>query len=137
MPIYPARASLPRILAADCDASDAVFDVVHVAGAAVGGRPQILKCDPKTNGFTHPPIGVIFEKPTATTAIVITLGEMDVGVVLTPGRSVWVGANGKPTSSVPSPDPGAKIATMLIGTATDSGRLFVRPEGRPIIRSDA
>lgn len=137
MPLYPASQSRPRIMAADCDASDSVFDCVHVAAAAVAGRAQVRKCDPKTNGFTHPPVGVIFEKPTATTAIVITLGEMDVGVALTPGRSVWVGANAQPTSSVPSPDPGGKIATILIGTATDAGRLFVRPESRPIIRSDA
>lgn len=136
MPIYPApHEVMLESREADCLATDAVGDSVSVSGAAVGGIMQVTKTDPKVNGLTAPAIGILVAKITATRCVVKTYGLLDVLQVLTPGKAVYVGADSLPTSVVPTPDVGSRIACQVIGVAVDAGRLFVHPERRPTIRT--
>jgi hypothetical protein len=120
---------------ADCLPSDVIDHCVYITGPSIVGIAQVTRVDPKTTGLVKPSIGVITAKASGTRCTVTVLGEVVVSsVVLAPGLPHWVGPDGKPTPTLPVPDPVGKIACQVIGTALDATRLLVNPERRPTIR---
>jgi hypothetical protein len=136
VPLDDAALLKGRTFLADCQPTDIVGNCVIVTGPAVLGMPQVTKVDIKTTGLTQASIGIIAEKSSATRCLVMSFGELAVlPALLIPGKHYWIGDDSNPTSVLPVPDPGQKIACQIIGSAIDTGRLLINPERRPTIRS--
>jgi len=128
--------TLGRSFYADCLVTDVVGASVIITGPPVLSIFQVTTVDIKTTGLTKVAIGILTEKLTPTRCVVTLYGEVDVSpATLVPGKVCWVGVTGQPTTSLPVPDPGGKIACHAIGTALAVGRMLVNPERRPTIRT--
>lgn len=108
---------------ATCASSDVVGDLVRVtAPLKVVSRVSI------TDVLTMPAIGVIIQKPSSTSAVVQCTGLIQgVYTGLTPGGMYFVGSNGRPTISVPTPGVGTSVFLQLIGVAVDADVLLLAP----------
>ena len=73
-----------------------------------------------------PAIGIVTQKPTLTTALVITRGWYT-GLLGLSAGPVWVGLNGQLTSTLPENQPGF-LVSQKFGTVKDSNTLQVAPE---------
>jgi len=109
---------------ADCSAGESVGDCVYVSADAVAGVVQVRKAI-VSDTTKMPAVGVIAEKPTATTCVVIYLGTLPVGALpaFLPGRRYFVGASSQPTATPPT----APALLQVVGVALDSGRLLFNP----------
>ena len=115
--------------------TDQPGDPIIVTGPSVLTFPQVTRVNIKTTGLTTPAVGLIASKTTATRCTVLTVGEYLVPANnLIPGKPYWAAAAGGLTVSLPTPDPGGKIACQVMGIAIDTGRLLVNPERRPTLR---
>lgn len=119
---------------ADCQATDAVGEFVYVTSAAIMGIPQVSKCDITVAG-KFPAIGLIVDKPSATTCIVQVLGEATISpATLVPGKAHFVGFDAKPTAVPPVPGVGFS-AIQPVGTALDTGILWLNVFPQLFIKS--
>lgn len=107
---------------AGCLASDAVGDFVY-ATPPVLGVPQVAKADILSLS-KMPSIGVIIQKLTATTCIVLYEGIWTPGPVLVPNKRYWIGSTGTFTDVRPA----APAFLQLVAQAIDDTRLLVKPE---------
>lgn len=107
---------LPNVQAADCTAAEAVGDPVYISSAAVGDRWQVRTTD-YTDFNKMPAVGVIIDKPTATTCVVQVGGEVSIYTGLTVGRKVFVSISGIEQPPVSRPLSGVKYVQSL-GVAT-------------------
>lgn len=114
------------VMEANCLASDAVGDLVYVRGDSVAGLPQVAKAD-ITAWSTMPAIGMILSKAAPTDAMVIRRGLVD-SSGLTPGGLLFVGPDGKPTSTRPTPTGSNRYFVQIVGSALDANRLMLCPE---------
>lgn len=114
----------PFTFLADCSAAEAVGDCVYVSADAVLSVVQVRKAVP-SDGTKMPAIGIILDKPTATTATVVYLGAFPVGLLpaFLPGKRYFVGSASQPTSAPPS----APAIIQVVGVALDSARLLFNP----------
>jgi hypothetical protein len=114
---------LSATLEADCLATDVVGNAVYVTAAKLGGRAQVTKVD-ITSYAAMPAIGVIVSKQTAVQCTVQWTGEV-AGIYsgLTPGQTYFVGVDGLPSASIPSPS--ADHFVQRLGVATDSSVLLL------------
>jgi hypothetical protein len=108
--------------AADCTASELVHDVVRISADVVAGVFQVRKVD-VSDSTKMPGIGIIIEKPTASTAIVVYLGAVTLVGPLLPGKVYFIGADSKPSSTCPS----GPALVQPIGFALDATRLLFKP----------
>jgi hypothetical protein len=84
-----------------CLSTDEVGDVCYISGDRIGSYHQVTKVDITTT-TKMPAIGIIIQKLTATTCLVMTSGEL-VGLYtgLTPGKMLFVGDDSRLTESAP------------------------------------
>jgi hypothetical protein len=102
MAVSVRKRAIEELLPADCQASDAVKDVVRVSADAVLGVYQVTKID-ITALPTEIVVGVIISKATATRCIVQVGGQVaGIYTGLTPGRTMFVGDDSKLTHTVPT-----------------------------------
>ena len=108
----------------DCSAGEAVGDCVYVSGAEVLGVIQVRKVD-VTDPAKMPAIGIILDKPTATTCTVAYSGGVTIGILppFLPGRMYFVGHSSKPDATRPA----SPAMVQVVGVAVTSGRLLFNP----------
>lgn len=121
-PVPPAPAADYRFFTANCLASDQIGNAIYVTGPAVLGLPQVTKCNPSSQA-KMPTIGVITDKADDTTCTVQRLGEVDLtgaAISFTAGSRVWVGYDGRPTTSPPlaAASPSGYVLLQPLGVAT-------------------
>lgn len=122
-----------RYFQADCLASDVIGHFVYVTGPSVSSVPQVNKVDIRVQG-RFPAVGMILEKSSFTRCLVVVFGEVAVSpAVLVPGKTYWIGLDGKLTATFPAAGVGECVATQVLGYAIDTGRLLINPERRPTI----
>lgn len=114
------------VMEANCLATDEVGDLVYVRGDSVAGLPQVERAD-VTTWDKMPAIGLILSKAAPTDAMVIRRGLVDI-VGLNPGKLVFVGVDGKPTTTRPSPTGTDRYFVQVVGSALDTSRLMLCPE---------
>jgi len=127
-PVRVNSATTERTLLTTCHAGDLEGSCVGIVSEGV-----VTRLDPSTTGLVTPAMGVIRHKLTPTLCVVVLFGEVTVPPNLIPGRVCWVGADGLPTSTWPTPTPGQRLANQVIGVALSADRLLVDPERRPVI----
>jgi hypothetical protein len=127
-----------RRLPANCLAADVVGNTVYITGDKVGKYYQVSTTDP-TDPAKMPAVGIIIQKDSATECIVAPFGEItDIYTGFTPGESLYVGADSRPTHTPPSPGVqqylGEAWASDVLflwlggsGGGGGSGRLYQRP----------
>lgn len=126
-------ADLPPIeFEANCPASIAVDDLVYITGPSVSGLFQVDKVDP-TNRAKMPAIGIVTDKITPIKCVVVTIGEVVPGFSLVAGQRYFVGSDGKPSDSMPTPV-GTEMAKQIVGYALDTNKLLMLPNLDPIFR---
>lgn len=109
-----------RRLPANCLATDDIGDCVYIRADRSGKYYQVGVCDP-SDPDKMPAVGIISSKSSATECIVQPFGEVDGTYTgLTPGDSMYVGADGRPTHTPPSPG-----IQQYIGEAWASDVLFL------------
>lgn len=112
-------------VAATCQTTDAVGDVVHVFGSSVGGVLVVSKCDPSTFN-KMPAIGVIVEKTSTTTCTVQRGGLLT--LPYTPpfqtGKPTYVGIAGTVTTNKPT---GGTYFLQTLGVATGPNTINLSP----------
>jgi len=110
---------------ANCLSSDAIGDVVHISGDSVSGRVQVTKVD-ILDYSKMPGVGVIVSKASATDCMILRYGILNVAGLL-PGKTYFVGADGRPTNIPPVAPSGGKAFVQVVGVAMDSSRLLLNP----------
>lgn len=115
-----------RYFPADCAASDAVGDFIHITGDKVAGVYQVTKVD-ILDAATMPCIGVITSKASSLSCFVMTFGVVP-ATGLVAGKRYWVGSDSKLSDSFPTPGAGDIAVAQVVGVALDSTELLLRPE---------
>ena len=121
-----------RYFQADCFATDELGHFVYVTGVAIAGVRQVTKVDITTRA-TMPALGVIVRKPTSTTCLVQTFGEILASGLVPPAR-YYIGADSKITDTPPVPGVGSEVVVQVVGAALDSGAFLVSPQLLPVVR---
>lgn len=101
-------------------------DVVYISGSKAGGLIQVDKVDITTT-LKMPAVGIVIEKLTSTTAIILCSGEVKgVYSCLDPGKTYFVNQNARLDKSLsPYPRSGIQyIQAIAYSLSFDS--LFVR-----------
>lgn len=110
------------LVSATCPSGLTVGDFVYASGPAAGDVLTVDKAD-ILNGAKMPSLGVVIEKPTATTARVMLLGLYTPGVVLALNKVAYVGANSRLTTTMPL----GNVYVQRVGMTIDQGRVFLNP----------
>lgn len=97
-----------------CDSAVAIGDLV-TASAAADGTVEVVT----DNLYANVVVGVVVSKPTLTQAVVRQIGIQGGFSGLTRGRIVFVGTDGKPTTTFP-----ATGNRQSIGTATSATHIL-------------
>lgn len=109
---------------AACAPSDAVGDLVYVAGPAIAGAMQVSRVDISTS-LKVPAIGIITAKSSPSSCRVVLSGVVP-SAGLTPGARYFAGADGRPTPTRPPSAPGGRFI-QSVGVALDETRLALTP----------
>jgi hypothetical protein len=115
-----------------CQASDSVGDLVRISGPVVGRVYAVTKADP-SDATKMPAIGTVIQKFTATTCLIQKTGLLSLSGLpaLMTGHLVFVGLDGKPTTTRPFPGASgtgfAIVQAVGIAAATDKVELKVSP----------
>lgn len=118
----------PARVPANCLITDSVNDLVGISGPTVMGVYQVEKANVGALA-EMPAIGVIIDKPTATTCIVQLFGEVKgIYTSLVPGAVYFVGTNSKPSAVPPTPTlMKPRVYLQPIGVALDTNVLMLQP----------
>ena len=114
--------SADLLQAATCLVTDDIGHFVCIAGSSLSGVLRVTRAD-ITDLAKMPAVGVITEKPSATSCVVLMLGEFTPGGVLTPNQRIWIGPDGYAALTRPA----APAFLQLVGQALDASRMFVAP----------
>ena len=120
---------------ADCDALDAIGDMVRITADAISGIKQVTKLDIVASPM-HLAWGMIISKISTTRCVVQTGGEV-IGVYtgLTPGRQLFINSASRLTHDVPThPSSGVK-SVHPAAQAVASDALFLRIQTPSVIRA--
>lgn len=120
------KRAIAQNVVADCVASDAVKDIVHISADAVGGTYQATSLDINST-VVQLALGVIIRKLTTTRCVVQVGGEV-VGIYtgLTPGGPLFVDGFSRLTHTVPTqPTTGVRWA-YLVAQALSNDALLLR-----------
>ena len=116
-----------------CPTSVSLGDVVYVSGDKTGGMYQVDKVD-ITSFLKMPAAGVVIQKLTSTTAVIMCNGEVT-GIYgsLTPGKTYFADSNARLSSTAPgSPSTGVQFV-QAIAYSLASDTLFIRVH-KPLVR---
>lgn len=123
-----------RRFVADCPADHAIGDFVRVTGPSVAFVRPVEKVN-VADSSTMPAIGVIIDKSSATRALVLTLGEIEISpTILVPGKRYFLGEDSQLADAPPTPGPGQKFSAQVVGVAVDVGVLLVTPNTWFVVR---
>lgn len=116
---------------ADCTATEQVGNCVYISAAESSGKVQVRTCD-ITNPSKMPLWGLIIEKPTPTTAVVIAVGPIDAStwtpsVTFAVGQPVVIGFDGRPTTTAPVPGLGQSLELQALGMAHSTNKFVLSP----------
>ena len=126
------RRQAPQIIRVACMLTDQVGDAVYIR-AAMNGAYKVARADVST-GAKMPAIGIIISKWGFTDALVQLWGEVKgIYTGLSPGRTYFIDASGRPSLTPPSPT-GGRAYLQVIGVALDVGVLLVKPAENLSIR---
>lgn len=109
-----------RYFEANCLAGDLLNQFVRVVGNTLG-VPDVTKVDP-SDASKMPALGIIVQKPTATTCLVQVTGQTTTFSPVIAGSFYYVGATALPVSVAPAP-PALK---QVVGVGLDTARLLLR-----------
>jgi len=134
MAVTARKRSAPQSFLANCQASDAVGDLVYVSDDMVGGLYTVMKVDYEDRA-KMPAMGMIVAKIDDTACMVQVQGEVrDLYTGLTPGRYCFIGNGARLTQVVPStPDVGVRYSQPA-AYALASNTLLLRME-LPTVRT--
>lgn len=119
---------------ANCPSSAAVDDFVYITGPSIGGILQVDTVD-VTNLATMPAFGIVIDKTTPILCTVRVSGEVVPANVLVPGKRYFIDVDGKPSDTIPTPDPGGKAAIQVAAYALDTNRLLLTLNHVPLVRT--
>jgi hypothetical protein len=127
------KRTTPELLQVVCMLTDQIGDVVYIRGD-MNGYYKVARVD-VTLSSKIPAIGIIVQKWGFTNALVQITGELKgIYTGLTAGKTYFVGTNGRPNITPPSPSFGGRAYVQPIGVALDQGVLLVRPAENLTIR---
>lgn len=112
---------------ASCLTTDAVGDLVYVAGSIAGNDYDVAKVD--VGDYTKmPAFGVIVAKLSTTRCVVQMSGEV-VGIYtgLTEGRVYFAGSDGRPSLTPPAPGLSGRAYLQSVGLAVSADVLKIEP----------
>lgn len=115
----PTEHSLGSVLEAKCDSSADVGDVVYCSGLT-----ETFAYVNSDNREKIPSIGVIITKPSGTICGVQTEGDCSLSFPgLESGKKVWVGTDGKLSTTVPSSG-----YMQVMGQCPANGKVILKPQ---------
>jgi hypothetical protein len=112
-------------LPAICRTTDNIGDIVHIYSDSVNGITQVEKVS-ILDYAKMPGVGVIVSKDTHSNCRILRYGILSMGSLI-PGKTYFVGLDGRPTGVRPVPPEGGKVFIQVLGVAMDSTRLMVNP----------
>jgi len=124
-----------NVAQATCLSANIVGDAVYASGPESGGIYQVQKTDPR-NENKMPAIGVIVSKQSATSCWIQYFGEMK-GVYsgLSTNTSLFIGTNGRLSSTPPTALPGGYALVQAAGTAVGPTTILFNPSPSMIKRN--
>lgn len=114
-----------QTFSANCLVGDAVGSAVYVL-AETAGTPEVRTCA-ATALATMPSVGVLIDKPTATTCTVQRSGILTTSGLVA-GTRYWVGDAGLLTATIPTPGIGEARILQSVGIAISSTKLLLDPQ---------
>lgn len=124
-----------NLVQVSCLTTDSIGDAVYVVSVGTGGIYEVAKADPSSHS-SMPAIGILMQKTDPDNGFVQFFGEIKgMYTGLTPGRSYFVGSNGRPSLTPPGPGVAPSRAYIqAIGIAIDSDVLLLNPHGSMVVR---
>jgi len=116
-----------------CPITAAVGDLVYISGSKISNDYQVDVADP-SDANKMLVVAIITAKPTTTRAALLFNGYTSAYTSLTPGATYWVGTDGHPTATPPSPAPAGTMRLQALGTAVDTNLLRFNPSTTAIVR---
>lgn len=118
-------AAIPLQVRCNCQPGNLVGDLVRVYGPRVSSLYRVDRADP-TSYATMPMWGALTEKESPTVCKVQGSGIVeDLWTGLTPGRTYFVGLDGRPSAVPPI---GSGVFVQRIGVALDVNAMRLQPE---------
>jgi hypothetical protein len=108
-----------------CLASDNVGDVVCINGETVDGILQVTRAD-ISNPLKVPAIGVITSKSSLILCTVTRYGVIQASLT-SPQGLCFVGEDGRPTITRPSPSAGGSLFIQVLGAALGTNQVLLNP----------
>lgn len=127
MPLF--RATVTDTFDADCQATDAVGNLVY---SKADDEVETIDI---TDTSKMPAVGIIWEKITSTTCVVLQFGPYEMPG-LTPGTRYYAGPLGTPTDTIPTAAPGGSAVLQVIGFALNTDELLLDPELQAHVRRE-
>lgn len=130
------RLFAPKIVNANCLATDVVGDCIISTGDRISGFYQVTRIDPRVLS-SGPSWGIIISKQTATDCVVQMFGVLDgVYTGLTVGKIQWVGLDGRlnDDNSTVTALPAGQVFVQQMGLSIASDVVLLFPE-QPIVRN--
>lgn len=115
-----------RYFEANCLGTDALGDFVYITADEAANLFNVTKVD-VDDSTTMPAIGVIIEKPTLSTCLVMTFGVL-AATGLTPNARYWVDTDAQITATPPTRASGVNRVVQVVGIALSSTKLLLRPD---------
>lgn len=117
-----APVSVPPTFNGTCTAGEIVGDIVYVEDVNRDVRKADIDDTSKVSA-----VGIIIQKPTATTCVVQVSGLVSVYTGLTPDARYFIGANSRPTATRPTGSELSPKMVVTIGHAIDTNLFLLRP----------
>jgi len=125
VPVTPSGDVPPIIVDGTCLSTDSPGDCVYIAGDFTGAPYVVTRAD-ITDRTKMSAIGVILTKSSPTACRIIMQGIADGYSGLVRGYPVYVGVDGRPTSTPPVPGPGQRFYIQSMGLGTSPTSFLVR-----------
>jgi hypothetical protein len=116
-----------------CLSTDQLGDVVYISGDKIGSYYQVAKVDITTT-TKMPAIGIIVQKLTSTTCVVMYSGEVTgLYTGMTPGETMFANSSSQLSETPPGAPTTGIVAVQAIAYSLSSDTIVVKPE-LPTIR---
>jgi hypothetical protein len=122
MPLYNPHSDAQNTVTITVPSTVVVGDLVYITGSNVGALADI------SDALKMPAVGTVTSKLDSTTAVVQCNGVVsDIYSGLTPGKTYFVGGDGRPNVAAPVPGASQALFHQPFGVALSSESLLVSP----------
>lgn len=113
----------PGTTVVNCQATDNVEDIVYIKSTSAS--PYTVERVNVYDSNAVPGVAIIKKKLSSTKAVIQYEGEIKLSTFLSPGKSYFIGSDGRPSITTPTKGAG-KTYIQIVGVALNNDTLLLR-----------